>query len=354
MTEIDDDLLDASAAETPEAWLDHIGRIGAAGGWFKSLSIDHQACFLRNGRSLLVSFDTHRQAMERPGKLPVGMDLADECDWSHLCLLSRKHPWFRSEAVYAFIDGLIDEGFFEGFDRVLFYGGGPLGYAAASFSVAAPGARVLLLNPIASQSPAIAGWDDRFREVRRMDFTSRYGFAPDMVEAAGAVTVISDPREKMDAMHAALFLGPHVAHFNARLGGSDLEASFSRMGILNHLIAAAMQGGLSLSRFAGLWRKRRDDGTYLRHLQLAVTDHPAREIAVCRNVVTRLDQRRFRKRLTELGDGSGGSDGGAEGGAGLADEAADAAAGGSGPGAGGGPADLAAARAAGWTSPFDQ
>ncbi|MCW1917850.1 phosphoadenosine phosphosulfate reductase [Rhodobacter sp. KR11] len=305
MTDLEDDLLDASSATTAEDWVERMAEIGQAGGWFRAVANDHQALFLDNGRSLLVTFDTHRTAFERPRKLPVGMDLADECDWSHLCILARKHPWFRSDAVYALFDQLIDEGFFDGFDRVLFYGGGPLGYAAAAFSVAAPGARVLLLNPIATQSPGLAGWDDRFREAKRMDFATRYGFAPDMVEAASDVTVIADPCQKMDAMHSALFTGPHIRHFTARRGGSDLEAQFSRMGILNHLLAAAMEGSLTLSRFATLWRRRRSDGTYLRHLQMSAAAHPAREIAICRNVVARLDQKRFRRRLAELVPGEG-------------------------------------------------
>lgn len=304
MDDLDDDLLDASGTSTPEAWAERIAGIGTGGGWFRALGGDHQALFLDNGRHLLVTFDTHRLAYERPRRLPVGMDLADECDWSHLCILARKHPWFRHEAIWAFFDQLIDEGFFDGFDRVLFYGGGPLSYAAAAYSVASPGAQVLILNPVASQATAVAGWDDRFRETRRMDFTSRFGYAPDMIEAASRVTIISDPREKMDAMHAALFLGPHVTQFAARLGGDELEAQFSRMGILNHLIAAAMEGQLTLDSFARLWRKRREDGTYLRHLQVANLDHPLRELTICKNVVSRLDQKRFRKRLAELEPGA--------------------------------------------------
>ena len=126
MDDLDDDLLDASEAATPEEWVARIAAIGEAGGWFRPLAADHQALFLDNGRSLLVTFDTHRAAFERPRKLLVGMDLADECDWSHLCLLARKHPWFRSDSVWAFFDEMIDEGFFERFDRVLFYGGGLL------------------------------------------------------------------------------------------------------------------------------------------------------------------------------------------------------------------------------------
>lgn len=300
MDDLDDDLLDASAAASSPDWLERIAGIGTTAGWFRALGDDHQALFLDNGRNLLVSFDTHALAFERPRRLPVGMDIADECDWSQLCLLSGRSPWFRAAEVYGFFDRLIDEGFFDRFDRVLFYGGGPLGYAAASYSVAAPGAQVLLLNPIATEAPALAGWDDRFRETRRMDFTSRYGYAPDMVEAAETVTLIADPAVRMDLMHGALFKGAHVRHFSARFGGADLEGQFSRMGILNHMIAAAMEGKLDLQRFASLWRARREDGTYLRHLQLAAQSHPLRELAICRNVTERLDIKRFRKRAAEL------------------------------------------------------
>jgi hypothetical protein len=299
MDEIDA-LLDASTADTPEAWLEKMSKIGAEGGWYRRLTPDHKALFLQNGRTLLVSFDSHPHAMERDRRLPVGMDLADECDWSYLCLLARRLPWFRAENVYAFFDELVDQGFFEGFDRVLFYGAGPMGYAAATYSVAAPGAEVLLINPPATLAPQVAGWDDRFREARRMDFTSRYGFGPDMVEGARRVTVIHDPRQKLDSMHAALYAAPHIAHISVRHSGQDPEMVFSRMGLLNHIIAAAMAGTLSPAAFGRLWRKRRDDGTYLRHLQMSAMAHPRRELMICRNVVARLDQKRFRKRLAEL------------------------------------------------------
>lgn len=301
MSDLDTDvMLDASGAKDRAEWMQIIDAIGEDGGYFQKVGALHRALFLDNSPTLLVTFDNHAAARHRPKQLPVGMALADECDWSHLCLLSEAGPWYRDPAVFAYFDRLVDEGFFEDFDRVLFYGAGASGYAAAAFCVTAPGARVLLLNPVATVNPALAGWDTRHRTARRLDFTTRYGFAPDMVEGAGHVTVISDPQLAMDAMHSALYDAPHVQRLTARLAGPDVEATFARMGILNHLICAAMDGSLTATRYGALWRNRRDDLSYLRQLQVAATPHPAREAMVCRNVGTRLNQHKFKKRLADL------------------------------------------------------
>ena len=278
MTDLDSDvMLDASAAKDGVDWLRRLAAIGEDGGAFDSVGATHHALLVENGPTLLVTFDSYGAARTRPKHLPVGLQLADECDWSHLCLISDADPWCRDPAVYAHFDRLVDDGFFEGYDRVLFYGAGPSGYAAAAYSVTSPGARLLLLNPVATLNPALAGWDTRYIRDRKLDFTSRYGFAPDMVEGALEATVICDPSLPADAMHAALFHAPHVRRLGARFAGPDLEAGFARMGILHHLIAAAMDGTLTAARYGQLWRKRRDDRTYLRQLQTATTAHPARE-----------------------------------------------------------------------------
>ncbi|MBI1172119.1 hypothetical protein GC209_12020 [bacterium] len=301
MTDLDSNImLDASAAKDRDAWLDLMGEIGEEAGYFRKIGAAHHALFLDNSPTLLVSFDSVDGARGRPKQLPSGVELADECDWSQLCILSEGDLWFRDPAVHVWFDNLIDEGFFENYDRVLFYGAGPAGYAAAAFSVTSPGARVLLLNPVATLKPAIAGWDTRYRSDRRLDFTSRYGYAPDMVEGAQTVSVVHDPASTLDAMHAALFRGPHVRGLAARRAGPDLEAVFTRIGILNHLICAAMEGKLTEARFGALWRNRRDDVPYLRALQIAAAPRPAREVMLCRNVAVRLRHNKFKKRLAEL------------------------------------------------------
>ena len=291
---------DASNATDKAAWLALIDRIGEEAGYFQTVGNHHWALFVDDSPTLLVSFETIETARARPGQMPLAHGIAVKQGWSHLCLIAEDQTWFRDPAVYAYFDRLVDDAFFEDFDRVLFYGAGPAGYAACAYAVCAPGAQVLALNPVATLNPAQAGWDDRHKSARRLDFTSRFGFAPDMVDGAAHVTLIIDPRQRLDAMHAALFHAPYVTTIAARLAGADIEATLTRLGVLGDLITQAVAGSLTLTSFAGAWRRRRNDTTYLKNLLLAASPSAAREIMVCRNVVKRLKSARFRRRLTEL------------------------------------------------------
>jgi hypothetical protein len=294
--------VDASTATDQDGWLALIDRIGEDEGYFQTLGPRHWAMFVDDGPRLLVTFETIETARARPGQMPLGHEIAAQMGWSHLCLIAEEAPWFRDPAVWAYFDRLVDEAFFEDFDRVAFYGAGPLGYAACAYSVVAPGARVLALAPPATLEPGTAGWDNRHRAARRLDFTSRYGFAPDMIEGAARVTLVSDPLQRLDQMHAALFRGPQVLHLPARHAGADLETCFARLDILAPLIIAAVEGNLTPSAFARLWRKRRDDASVLRSLHQAVEARGSltRMRALCENVTRRLNIPRYRKRLAEM------------------------------------------------------
>lgn len=58
----------------------------------------------------------------------------------------------------------------EDFDRVVFYGAGAAGYAAAAYSITAPQAELVLIAPRATLDPGLAGWDERHRIARRINF----------------------------------------------------------------------------------------------------------------------------------------------------------------------------------------
>lgn len=294
--------VDASAATDRDSWLELIDRIGEEEGYLQSLGPRHWAMFVDDGPDLVVSFETIDSARARPGQMPFVHPIASEKGWSHLCLIADGLPWFRDPAVWAFFDRLVDEAFFEDFDSVTFYGAGTLGYAACAYSVCAPGARVLALSPVATLDPALAGWDARHRPARRLDFTSRYGFAPDMTEGAAEVTVICDPMQRTDQMHAALFRAPQTRILPARHAGPDLETVFNRLGFLDHLLIEAAEGDLSAESFALHWRKRSNDPTYLRnfHSALEARGSLPRVRVFCENVVRRLKISRYRKRLAEL------------------------------------------------------
>jgi hypothetical protein len=170
-------------------WLQAIEDVTEEDGSFEPLGKRHFAAFIEKGATLLVTFETIQGigALSEMAQ-PLGWELIKEAGWSHLCIGSDGDTWFRDGFVYGYFDRLIDDGFFDEFETVLFYGAGPCGYAAAAFSVASPGARVLAIQPQATLDPRVAEWDERFIDMRRTDFTTRYGYAPDMLDAADRAT----------------------------------------------------------------------------------------------------------------------------------------------------------------------
>lgn len=299
------DSADSDTRTTPgpaEDWLARLDRIGEEAGYFQTLGPRHWAFFADEGTTLLVTFES--AAAIRGGKdgLPQGLAVAKARGWSFLCLIAEGASWFRDPGVWGYFDRLVDDAFFEDFDRVLFYGAGQGGYAAAAYSVAAPGASVLLVAPRATQDPALAGWDRRDPAARRLDFTSRYGYAPAMTEGAAEVFVIFDPTEPMDAMHAALFRAPYATLLRTPVLGPAPERMLDSMGLTARLIEAAMAGDLTPTSFARFWRLRRNSGVYARLMmdKLAASGNTARELRVTRWVAGHFKSAGFQKRLAAL------------------------------------------------------
>jgi hypothetical protein len=296
--------LDTTLADLPQDdWQDAIAAICEEDGYFQSLGQNHFAAFIEKDRTLLVTFETMQgiHALSDMAQ-PFGWEMLREQGWSHLCLASDGDTWFRDPAVYAYFDRLTDDGFFDDFDNVLFYGAGPCGYAAAAFSVVAPGARVVAIQPQATLDPRVTEWDDRFTDMRRLDFTSRYGYAPDMLEAAERAFVLYDPAEPLDAMHAALFTRTNVTKLRMPYMGAALQTDLMEMERISTLLAAAGDGTLDAGSFARLYRARRDYRPYLRNLldRLEADDRDLLVEALCRNVTSRMRGRRFSARLNGL------------------------------------------------------
>ena len=286
-----------------EAWILRMIEMTDEEGSFDPIGPRHHALFLDRGPTLLVTFEEAGAVRERPeGGMPTGFALAETQGWSHLAMMAEGETWFRDPAVFRHFDRLGDDAFFEDFDRVLFFGAGMGGYAAAAFSVAAPGSTVLALCPRATLDPAVTGWDPRHRSARRLTFTDRYGYAPAMIEAASRAYIVHDPAERLDAMHAALFHKPYVTPLRARWMGARLDLVLERIEALDTLLLAAMEGRLTPALFAQAIRNRRRFNPYLRHmLTLAQTaGKPAREAMICRSVTARLRAPAFRKRLAEI------------------------------------------------------
>ena len=262
-----ENLDESLAGLPPKQWRKRMAALAEQHGMFQSLGDQHFATFIDQDNTLLVTFETVQGIQNLSDQAqPLGFDLVKNQGWSHLCLISDGDTWFRENRVFGFFDQLIDDGFFEEFDKVVFYGAGPCGYAASAFSVAAPGATVVAIQPQATLDPRMSEWDDRFVEMRSTSFTDRYGYAPDMLDAADQAFVLYDPQEQLDAMHATLFARPNVTRLRLPYMGGTLQTRLIEMEILYQVLALAGIGKLTPSRFWQLYRARRNNLAYLRRM----------------------------------------------------------------------------------------
>lgn len=285
-------------------WLTRLADVAEEHGHFQPLGKHHLAAFVDAGSTLLVCFETLQgiRALSDEAQ-PLGWDCVRTRGWSSLTLISEGDTWFRDRHVFGYFDRLIDDGFFDEFDTIVFYGAGPCAYAAAAFSVSAPGARVLAIQPQATLDPRVTEWDDRFTEMRRTSFTDRYGYAPDMIDAAERAFVLYDPEVTLDSMHAALFTRPNVVKLRMRFMGSAIQSELIQMKLLVALIDRTVNDTLDTASFARLMRDRRDHPPYLRSLLAAIDrqDRPWLATMVCRSVLARRGRApHFARRLKQL------------------------------------------------------
>ena len=287
----------------PGEWKERLIAQADENGMHQQLGKQHFATFIDQKSTLMVTFETMQgiRALSETAQ-PFGFELVRTLGWSHLCVVSDGDTWFRNELIYGFFDQLIDDGFFEEFDKVVFYGAGPCGYAAAAYSVAAPGATVVVVQPQATLDPRISEWDDRFPEIRRTSFSDRYGYAPDMLDAAENAFVIYDPREELDAMHATLFERPNVCRLRMPNMGGALQTRMVEMHILFRILTLAGIGKLSKEAFYTLYRARRDNAPYLYALRarLEADERPYLLAMLYRNVTSRMNAPKFSRLLEAL------------------------------------------------------
>jgi hypothetical protein len=287
-----------------QEWLEAIEDVGEENGYFEPLGADHCVMFSDDSPRLLVTFESFESITERSDDgLPLGLSFAKKNGWSHLAIIAHASDpashWFRSHNIYGYFDRLVEDGFFEDFDQVVFYGAGASGYAACAYSVAAPGATVIAIAPQATLDARLASWDTRFGNTRRMDFTTRYGFAPDMVDAADTALVLYDPQIAFDAMHAALFNCRHTSLRPLRNFGADPEFEMLEMDMVEPILVAAMDSDLNTRAVTRALRKRRNHTSYQRRLlsELTTKDRPVLIARLCKHVLKTRDAWRFRKAL---------------------------------------------------------
>ncbi|MDG1471716.1 MAG: phosphoadenosine phosphosulfate reductase [Ascidiaceihabitans sp.] len=307
-----DNTFDTPLANLPKGeWLKKLAQISEEHGFFQPLGKRHFATFVEDEPTLLVTFETIQgiRSLSETAQ-PSGWEMVKGVGWSHLCIVSDGDTWFRDSRVYGYFDRLIDDGFFDAYENVIFYGAGPCAYAAAAFSVAAPGATVVAIQPQATLDPRVTEWDDRFTKMRRTDFNNRYGYAPDMLDAADHAYVLYDPAATLDAMHAALFTRPNVTKFRLRNMGTSIQTELLEMQVLLRILDKASAGKLTTTGFAKIFRARRDNRNYLRNVLAQVDARGRTKLAtmLCEAVIKRGKAPYFARRLLQLKSDSGEDD----------------------------------------------
>lgn len=294
-----------SAPGGREALFERLARIDAERHFFRRLDPRHSAVHARCGtRTLVVTFE-QVEAVLGDGEtetMPLGFRLGDAFGWSYLTVLALGPTWFRAPSVVEFFDALTDDEFFDAFDRVIFVGAGLAAHAACAYSVAAPGATVLAFAPQASLDPEFAAFDHRFPEARRLDFTSRYGYAPDMLDAAAEAHIFFDPGIDEDAAHAAQFNRRHIRRHRLWHFGENPAQILDATGALMRLFALVDAGRMTRPEIARVLRERRMSRVYLTRLVETLLRRDRKRLAalVCHVAAERLNRPRFRARRDAL------------------------------------------------------
>ena len=281
-----------------------LAQIGAESGFYKTLGGEHSALFVEGGKTLLITFDNLDHVADKEvERLPWGYVFATRQGWSLLGVMAHGWTWYRDKNVFDFFDELARDGFFEGFERVVFYGASMGGYAAAAFAAAVPGSTVILISPQATLSRDIAPWETRYRRVWSRDFSasSRYSYAPDGAATASKTYLFFDPTSPLDSMHAALFRDGPIERFHCRRMGHRIASLWLGMDILKPIIVACVEDRLTRTEFYRLLRKRRGSARYERELLAALQerDRPDLIARLCRDVLSRRRGPKFRRALGE-------------------------------------------------------
>ena len=233
--------------ERNQRWRENFQKAAGENGFFEELSHEHRALFVPKGNVLVVAFENLDDARQNPdNRLPWGMDFLTSRGWSALGIMAHGHTWYRDPAIARFFDRLREEGFFEQFKRVVFYGVSMGGYAATAYASACPGSDVLVVNPQATLSRDVTlGWETRFKPAWKRDYDGPYGFGPDGVRQARKVRIFYDPKIAADALHVALYQGSNIEKYRCRHHGHGMLTTWRHMGVLSQIITGCIEDTLT-------------------------------------------------------------------------------------------------------------
>ncbi|MFK5997756.1 MAG: hypothetical protein QM492_06575 [Rhodobacterales bacterium] len=285
--------LEPKILQSDQQWSAIASDLAGKHGFFTDLG-EHSFLYVPRGKTLVVTFDNLDIAMtKRDTRRPWGFEFIEAQNWSMLGVMANGWTWFRDPAVTKEFDRLKKTGFFNQFDRVVFYGASMGGYGAAAYCSAAKAATVFAISPQSTLDKTIVPWEMRYKTVWNRDFSGPYGDASLVSDTAETVHIMYDPYVKPDAAHAGRFAAKNVKFWRCPHLGHRLGSSLQQMGILSEIAGKCISGELDEATFYNLLRKRRGFARYLRELaNLALErNHPS----LARKVLEHTKQQGFAK-----------------------------------------------------------
>ncbi len=260
---------DDAALETPgevvlpaiaqPLWFAELSPGGTGEGFFEKTS-RHALMFVRRVRPVLfVSFDNLSNIGDRsPERVPWAYKFARDLSVSHLGVMAYGKMWYRDAELIARFHKLRDDGFFDGYERVVFAGSSMGAFASLVFASLVPGAHVLAFNPQSTLDPALVPWEERYWTGRRQDWTLPLSDAKGALTQAGPVSVFYDPYFTPDRVHFERIAGPNVTGYKCWYSSHKSAVFLRKIDALKPIMTAGLLDEITPDMFYQHYRRRRE------------------------------------------------------------------------------------------------
>lgn len=232
---------------------------GGGGSGFLEKTRRHSLMFVeRRQPRLLVTFDNLSNVRDTsPLRLPWAFKFARDHKVSHLGVFAHRPDWYRDMGLIDRMSRLAGEGFFDGYERVLFAGSSMGAFGALVFSSLVPGAHALAFNPQTTLNPEIVPWEERFARGRAQDWSLPLSDAAALMERQGRVDVLYDPDFEPDRLHVNRLDGPTLRRFKCWFSNHKSAVFLRKIDALKPVMEAALFDELTEPDFYRLYRARR-------------------------------------------------------------------------------------------------
>ena len=232
---------------------------GGQGEGFLEKTPAHSLMFVaRSAPFLLVTLDNLSNVNDRsPLRLPWAYKFARDNKVSHLGVFAHRPDWYREAGLISRMQKLAADGFFDGYERVLFSGSSMGAFGSLVFSSLVPGSHVLAFNPQSTLNTDLVPWEKRYRNGRAQDWSLPLSDASELLGTAGRVSLFYDPYFPPDQAHADRLKGPNVRHFKCWFSNHKSAVFLRKLDILKPVMEAGLFGDLSEESFYKMYRGRR-------------------------------------------------------------------------------------------------